>query len=373
MSDDSFYDIGKANISYRTNNPSVAEVDETGKVTATGTGIATITVHVIINGKSKSDDFPIKVMPDLNPASIMVNNKEIKGFSPEVMQYSYLMKTTSDKTPVVNAKAVDPGVDVKTVQAETVPGTASVSLIDYITFDKKEYAVNFGVKSVSDEFNTSSLGKQWTIIRENTENLSLTKQPGSLVITSAKGDIAAESNDAQNIILQSANTDWTIETKIICSRKPAGFSENAGIIAYQDDNNFIKLVYRTGMGRRGFGQMGGEQPGAVELSVESGGNQKSSVTISMEKIIKPDNTLFLRLVKKGDAYTASCSSDGKKFEEVGDAKVILLDITAGLMVCDGVMPAQLARFRRQMPQDSEPIKPFEVAFDYFRITNSGLK
>jgi hypothetical protein len=375
LTDDSFYEIEKANIVYSTNNPAVAEVDESGKVTATGTGIATITAQVTINGKTKSDDFPIQVMPNLNPVSIMVNNKEVKGFSPEVLQYSYLMKTTSDKAPVVDVKAVDPAVTVETVQAKSVPGTATISLVDYITFDKKEYAVNFGVKSVSDEFNAGTLGNQWNVVRENTENLSLTKQPGLLLITSAKGDITDENSDAENIILQSANTDWTIETKIVCSRKPMGFSENAGVVAYQDDDNFVKLVYRTSVGRRGFGQRGGseEQPGAVELSVESGGHQKTSVNISMENIITANNTLFLKLVKNGDSYSAFCSSDGKKFEELGKVNVVLNDISAGLMVCDGVLPPQMARFRRFMQQDNQPVTPFEVAFDYFRITNSGLK
>ncbi len=240
--------------------------------------------------------------------------------------------------------------------------------------DKKEYAVNFGIKSLSDEFNSTTLGSQWKIIRENAGNWSLSKKPGSLIITSSKGGIAEESNDAQNIILQSANTDWTIETKIVCSRKPTGFSENAGIVAYQDDDNFVKLVYRASFGRRGFGRRGtGEQPGAVELSVENGGNQKSSATISMDEIIKDNNTLFLKLVKKGDVYSAYCSSDGKKFEEVGNANIVLKDINAGMIACDGAAPPRMARFRRFMPQNNEPSLPFEVAFDYFRIKNSGLK
>ena len=97
--------------------------------------------------------------------------------------------------------------------------------------------------------------------------------------------------------MQSANTDWTIESKIVCSRRPSGFSQNAGILAYQDDDNFVKLVYRASFGRRGPGGSG-EQAGSVELLVESGGDQKSSVTVNMDGIIKNDNTLILKLKKK---------------------------------------------------------------------------
>ena len=153
------------------------------------------------------------------------------------------------------------------------------------------------------------------------------------------------------------------------------FSENAGILAYQDDDNFVKLAYRPSFGRRGFGRSGGpgEQPGAVELMIEEEGNQKSALSIDMEGMIGDNNTLILRLVKKGELYTASCSADGKKFETVGTSDVLLKDIKAGMIVCDGAMPERFRAFRRFMPQNNEPQAPFEVAFDYFRIENSGLK
>ncbi|MDA3927666.1 MAG: glycoside hydrolase family 3 C-terminal domain-containing protein [Prolixibacteraceae bacterium] len=374
MTDDSFYDIRKATIAYQSNNSKVAKVDQNGKVTAVGTGIASIIANVTINGKTKSDAFPIKVMPNLNAASITVNNKPIKGFNTDVAQFSYLMKNVSDEAPLVDAVAVDPNIAVEITQANGIPGTALISLVDYITLDKKEYSVNFGIQSISDEFKSNSIGSQWAFIRENSENWSLSKQPGTLVMNSLKGDITDGNVDAENILLQSANTDWTIETKLVCSRKPSGFSQNAGIVAYQDDDNFVKLVYRASFSRRSFGRANsGEQPGSVELMVENGGDQKSSVMLSMADIIKADNTLFLKLVKAGDVYTAYCSSDGKKFNEVGKTNVVLKNISAGLMTCDGVMPARMARFRRFMQQDTEPDTPFEVAFDYFKISNKGLK
>jgi beta-glucosidase-like glycosyl hydrolase len=375
MTDDSFSDIAKAKLTFSSNNTSVATVDEKGVVTAKGSGVATITAHVTIDGKTVSGSFPIKVLPNLNPASITVNSKNISGFSPTVGQYSYLMKGSSTPTPLVAATTADQNIAVEVEQATGVPGTASISLIDYATLDKQEYAVNFGVKSISDEFNQNAPGKQWHWLRESPKGWSLSKQAGSLVIVSDSGDIAENSNIAKNILLQSANTDWTMETKLVCSRKPSGFSQNAGILAYQDDDNFVRLAYRASFSRRGFGGPGaaGEQPGAVELLVENGGDQKSAVTLSMEGIIQSNNTLILKLVKKGNVYTAYCSADGKKFEKVGTADVVLKNINAGLIVCDGAMPARFAGFRRFMPQSNEPKTPFEVAFDYFHIENSGLK
>ncbi len=374
MTDDSFYDIEKAQVAYVSNNPAVATVNGSGLVTAQRTGVATITAKVTINGITESGSFPVKVMPDLLASSLKVNKKSVKDFSPEVMQYSYLMKKPSSQAPEVTATSSDPKVVVEAVQASEVPGTATISLVDYITYDKKEYVVNFGVLSVTDEFNEGKLGEHWSWLRESSGDWSLSEKSGSMVIVSGEGDLIEANNNAKNILLQSANTDWTIETKIACSRRPASFTENAGILAYQDDDNFVKLAYRPSFGRRSFrGGGSGEQPGAVELLVESSGEQLSSVQVSMENIIKDDNTLVLKLEKKGSKYTGFASYDGKKFEKIGEAEVLLKDIRAGILANDGAFPARFAGFRRFMQQSSQPESPFEVAFDYFRIKNSGLK
>jgi uncharacterized protein YjdB len=76
MTDDSFYDISKAGVSYMSNNPEVASVDGKGLVTARGVGVATITAYVTIDGKTVSDSYPLKVMPDLKAASLALMVKQ---------------------------------------------------------------------------------------------------------------------------------------------------------------------------------------------------------------------------------------------------------------------------------------------------------
>ena len=239
--------------------------------------------------------------------------------------------------------------------------------------EKNHYYINFGIKSVSDEFNTTTLNTKWNWVRENPARWSLSKRSGSLVITGEKGDIVSTNNNAENILLQSANTDWTIESKMVYSRKPSGFSENGGIVAYQDDDNFVKLVYRPDIMRRRFSASGGTgvQPGSVELVAEKEGYQRSAAILSMAEIIKDDNTLTLRLEKKGSLYTASCSSDGKNFKTIGTADIILNNVKAGMIVCKGSDEGIPSYLRTQMPEP--PQGDFEVSYDYFRITNSGLK
>jgi beta-glucosidase len=377
MSDDSFLNIKDAKVTFKSNNPEIASVDDKGFVTAKGTGTASIFAYVTVNGKTLSDSYPLKVVPDLKPSAITVNGKKVTGFSPDVHSYSYLASAASTKAPEVGATASGTDINVNIAQASSVPGTAVITLTDKITVEKNYYYVNFGTKSVSDEFNSGALAKQWSWVRENPAHWSLSKKAGSLVITSEKGDIQAANNNAENILLQGANNDWTIESKLVFSRKPTGFSQNGGLLVYQDDDNYVKLVYSAG-GGRGFGGFGGPgaQSGSLLLVTEETGYQKNVATLSMADIIKENNTLILKLDKKGSVYTASCSSDGKNFKAVGSAEIMLKDIKAGIMVCDGVPDPRFARFRDMpgMPQQQgEPETPFEVSYDYFHITNKGLK
>jgi hypothetical protein len=109
--------------------------------------------------------------------------------------------------------------------------------------------------------------------------------------------------------------------------------------------------------------------------MEENGYQKNAATLRMTDIIKDDNTLLLKFEKKGSLYTASCSSDGKNFKTIGTAELLLKDIKAGMIVCDGVPMARSGNFPA-MPgqqQASEPQAPFEVSYDYFHIINKGLK
>ena len=371
MTDDTFYDISKAKVVYSSNNEDVAAVDANGVVTAKGSGVATITVHVTVNEKTESDGFPIKVMPNLDPASITVDGKAVKGFDPAVLGYSYLMKESSSEAPVVEVKSVDPKVEVEIEQAESVPGSAKITLIDNSTFSTKNYAVNFGVKSVSDDFKSSELGNQWSWVRENKDNWNLTDKSGYLTVTSGKGDIAGSENDAENILLQSANTDWTVESKLTVSRMPSGFNQQGGILAYQDDDNYVKLVYKSNP--RSFRNTGSSA--MIDMIVEENGETNSLVNMRNSETVS-ESSVTLKLERKGSKIIGSYSTDGKKFTEVASTDIALSNTKAGIIVCDGAENSGMGGFRmprRQAAPEPEEQGDFKVSYDYFRIKNSGLK
>jgi beta-glucosidase len=368
MSDDSFINLKNAKVTYNSTNPSVASVDENGKVTATGVGITSIFANVTVNGKTVSNSYPLKVMPDLTLKSITVDGKNIEGFNKEVKAYSYLLKINS-KIPVVMAAAMVKDIRVDIVQAKAVPGTAVVKFIDDITLETNTYYLNFDVQSTSDEFNNPTIGKPWDWVRENKATYNFSKNTGNLTITSETGDVSEVSNNAKNLLLQSANNDWTIDTKLVCSRNPSQ-PENAGILVYENDDNFVKLVLRAVTKTT---RQSGVQPGTIDLIIEENGIAKSTASFNLRNEITGNNALILRLEKNGSIYTAYYSLDGIKFDKLGTADLLLKDIRAGLMVCDGVIISGMKSVYYFNSDTTKPNTPFDVSFDYFHITNKGLK
>ncbi len=368
MSDDSFYDISKARVKYKSNNPKVFSVDAYGKVTATGVGVALVFADVTVNGKTVSNSYPVKVMPDLNPKSILVNEKPIEGFDKTVKAYSYLLKNNS-KLPVLSASAIGSGVTVDIEQAKQIPGTTVVKFIDKITLETNTYYFNFDIESVSDEFE-GSVGNQWKWLRENKNTRNLTTNPGFLTITSEPGGITEATNNAKNILLQSANNDWTAETKLTASRMPSQ-PENAGILAYQDDDNLVMFMFRAVIKTTRIRE---PQPGTVDLVIEENGITKSLASFNLKNGITGENYLYMKLDKKGSIYTAYYSLDGEKFEQLGGtADLPLKDIKTGLVVCDGIINGYMKSTFWFDSDTTKPDSPFDVSFDYFHIKNSGLK
>jgi beta-glucosidase-like glycosyl hydrolase/regulation of enolase protein 1 (concanavalin A-like superfamily) len=364
MNDDSFYE-GAQGV-WRSNNPAVATVSADGVVKAVSMGVATITCAVTIDGRTVEDSFAIKVMPELTLASLKVGGKAVR--LGDASQVNFLRK--AGKAPLVEAVAADPAIAVDVRQAEGVPGTALVTLSDAATGDSRRFAVGFGTAGVSDSFAKPALGSQWSWVREDPSLWSLTEQPGALVLTTGKGDIAQAGNDAPNILLQSANTDWTVDTKLVCSAVPA-MAQNAGLVAYESDDNFVKFVYAATFNFRR--QADAPAAGQLQLVVEENGQQKSALNVSMAGIVGPDNVIYLRLVKKGENYTAFYSVDGKKYVEAGAVKAVLQDVRVGLMACEGAMPAMRGfggpRGGMQMPASA----PMKVAFEDFKISSRGQK
>ncbi len=363
MTDDSFYDITKAKIVYKSNNPAVASVDGKGLVKANTAGVATIFASVTIDGKTVTNSYPLKVLPNLTLETLKVNNSKIPGFNSKTKGYSYLLSANA-KVPVVTANPLSENITVDVKQAESIPGSALITLTDNVTVEKTKYVVNFGENSKSDDFKKSTLGKQWTWVRENAKNWSLDKTSGAMVIKASDGEIMSASNNGENILLQTANSDWTIESEMIFSKRLTETNQQGGILVYQDDDNYIKLAYDNVL--KGF--MGTSE--FVELAVETNGAQSSAANFKITDLPDTNIPFKFKLVKKGCVYTAYYSIDGKDYTLLGETEAVLTNTKAGLFVFNG---EEIKNQVLMLPKDSDNESLLEVTFNYFNISNTGLK
>jgi hypothetical protein len=305
-------------------------------------------------------------MPDLSPKSITLNGNDIAGFNKDIKAYSFLLKN-NEKLPVITAAASNNNIVTEVEQAKGIPGTAIVRFVDNATFERNTYYFNFDVSSVSDEFN-GSVGKQWQWIRENKTTYSLSKNGGALTITTEPGDVSEATNNAKNILLQSANNDWVAETKLVCSRVPSQ-PENAGILAYQDEDNFVKLMLRAVTKTRQGRGPASAQVGTIDLIVEENGIAKSMASFNLTQEITGNSALQLKLEKTGNTYTGYYAINGGEFVKLGVANAMLKDIKAGLIACDGVIIQSMKNVFYFDSDTTKPNTPFDVTFDYFHIMN----
>ena len=165
-----------------------------------------------------------------------------------------------------------------------------------------------GAEAVYDftEMSGDTLLTDWTIIREAENEWSLSED--GLTIQTVSGDLYQNNNDAHNIFVRDGGGDWTLEAKINFPTVPSQSYQQAALLAYQDDDNYIKLSYEYG-GRANL-QLGGEQNAKFSAS--------GSVNFSGQD-------LYCRLVKSGDTYTAFYSTDGVSYTQIGEPITMALN------------------------------------------------
>jgi beta-glucosidase-like glycosyl hydrolase/regulation of enolase protein 1 (concanavalin A-like superfamily) len=359
-SDDSFLDLTKAQISYRSLRPDVATVDASGVVTALASGTALIEATVKVEGTTLSDSYPVKVKPDLSLKNLSLDGVVLADFTPKKRGYSLLINEEDGSIPEVSAYARDTRTQVSIKQARKIPGTALIQLKDSRTGESSRVAVYFGPTAISDEFENSSLGEFWTWQNFEKDSVWYEKDTNAWVIQAQQGGLEGKSNNAKNILLQSANTDWSMDTRLVFSRTPAYLGEQAGILAYGDDDNFVKAVCKFSSG----GFFGMVQIPMLELIVEAEGSPISIASIPASELLGEANEVFLRLSKAGSIYTAHYSRDGLEFTELGNAEIVLEEVQVGLLAVKGTSSSDFfSRF--QARKDVDP--KLNVSFSYFRI------
>ena len=162
-----------------------------------------------------------------------------------------------------------------------------------------------------DGFN-DQMALDWKPVREDKEHWSLERNSGDLTVTTQRGTIHRdEKNDERSGGRQAKNlfvienpimgkSDFTVSTCIV-DFQPTTFWHQAGLLLYNDDDNYVKFIYE----HNGSGKV---------LTVLAEIEQKSTIM----PIAAPKDTakLFLRIARKEGKYLAQTSNDGMEFKTV---------------------------------------------------------
>jgi beta-glucosidase len=327
--------------SYSSNRPSVVSVDGNGAIHTVANGAATITAKVTYQGVTKSTQFVVRVLSDLD--SLKVSGKQVAGFNPDVTTYDVVVPNGVSAVPQVGATARTGNVAI--TQATSVPGVATLTSTgpDGIV---TTYKVNFARRPSGDEFSGSTLGSQWQWVREAPADWSLSANPGSLTITPKTGDLTTTTNTAQNVLLQPALNDWTQTTKLTFSGRPNTATQQGGIIAYQDDDNYLKFdLEATSATNIQFNTTLEDNLNGVQVT-------QTLNTLNANSILPANNTIWLRMTKSGPYYSTFYSVDGDTWVPVWTTGATLTNPKVGLLAVN----------RTGTTTD------LRVAFDYFHVS-----
>ncbi len=332
--------------SYSSDHTDVAYVDGDGVIHTLGNGAATITATATYAGVSKSTQFVVRVLSDAS--DLNVNGKPVAGFNPDVLNYDVIVPDHVLAVPQVTADAPSDAT-VSVTQATAIPGTATATVTgpDGLT---ATYTVNFARSAKSDDFESPTLGSQWSWVREDPAKWSLTANPGSMTITPETGDLTTTTNTAHNLLLQPALGDWTIESKLTFSIKPGTNFQQGGIIAYQNDDNYLKVDWEKQSANTQFRVILEDSRTGVAV------NQVLASPVA-DAIVPSSNTVWFRMAKTGQIYSIFYSVDGTTFVPLWTTGATLVNPRVGLFSTNG----------------SGTSTNLSVAFDYFHVTNvSGV-
>jgi beta-glucosidase len=306
-------------VAYSSNRNTVVNVDGAGHIHTLNPGVATVTATGTYHGVSRSTRFTVRVVSQLD--GLKVNGHDVAGFHPDTYRYDAIAPAGSN-APHVTASTPDKDATISIDQAPGVPGTATVKVTqaDGVSFT---YRVDFAPAATSDEFSSSTLGSQWSWVRNDASSESLTSTPGSLVITPQTGDLNTTTNTAHNILVQSAPGDWTVTSKLVFSVAPHANNQQGGIIAYQDDDNYLKVDWEFSSGAARFGE-------TIEDSLSGSPVAQVLTTIPTASIMGAGTTVWLRMAKRGPIYTTSYSTDGVSFTPIYTTGAALANVKAGV-------------------------------------------
>ncbi len=150
----------------------------------------------------------------------------------------------------------------------------------------------------------------WEPVRPDPTHVSLTKNPGKLTITTQKGTLGfnetARGGAAKNLYLirnPAAEGGDFVLTMCIESFKPTTNFQQAGLLVYDDDDNYVKCDMEW-------------CDGGVRFKYMWETDQRR--TLETDRLTPSTERTWIRITKRGKFYERSYSTDGKQFISSGE-------------------------------------------------------
>ena len=196
---------------------------------------------------------------------------------------------------------------------------------------------------VLDEFE-GKLGLPWETRNSDESHVSLDKRPGTLTITTQQGGLFAANTSYKNLMLvdNPVGQDGDFElTTCLVSFAPFANVQQAGLVCFNDDDNYIKWVceWHDVHGGQVFSFVR-EMDGRPAVSARAD-------TVGLGERV------WLRLIKRGNQYEYATSSDGQSFRVFGE------------MTWDGPPPKWVGLVAKNSAGGGAP--ELDASFDFFRI------
>jgi regulation of enolase protein 1 (concanavalin A-like superfamily) len=163
------------------------------------------------------------------------------------------------------------------------------------------------------------LGLNWKPVRPDASHVSLTKTPGALTLTTQRGSIHGEETKdefgggvkAKNLYLidnpLAPGGDFVVTT-CVNGFTPETSYQQAGLIVYNDDDNYLKFGYEYNWRNAGGGQ-------AFCILTETDAKSEFQYLDTEHSGLK---RYWVRLTKHGNRYEYAFSTDGKSFAVSGE-------------------------------------------------------
>ncbi|GIW11150.1 MAG: hypothetical protein KatS3mg061_2207 [Dehalococcoidia bacterium] len=194
-----------------------------------------------------------------------------------------------------------------------------------------------------DDFTSPTLDPGWFFIRQDARFWRTGPPDDVLQIVPQEGDIYGAGATARNLILREAPANWEARTRL--SFAPQLPTQQAGLILYQSDDTYLKLVRITLPP-----QFPGQSSQRVVMLYQVNGETKA-----VDGKDVPNTTLFLRLRRVADRVDGWWSSDGMSWRPVATMlDVVIARNAVGFFAVNG--------------NDNPGLGP-PATFDWFRLYN----